>query len=115
MGADASAGPDSGGLASCAATVAARISGNHGHTLMIPMADITGTADKCYNSRGTATHDHWITVTAADFATLRSGQTVLKRSCNGGDHQYVLSCAATPPAAMNPACDDNSNEGAMKC
>jgi hypothetical protein len=98
-----------------AAMISAKISGNHGHVLSVPAADITAGTMKCYNARGTATHDHWITVLPADFAMLKAGMTVTKRSCNGGDHQYVLSCAATVPNAVDPGCTAASNEGATMC
>jgi hypothetical protein len=104
-----------GGANSCAAAVMAKISGNHGHILMIPVADITAGTMKCYNARGGATHDHWVTVAPADFAMLRAGMTVTKRSCNGGDHQYVLSCAANSPAAVDPGCTAASTEGMTMC
>jgi len=61
-----------------------------------------------YNARGAANHDHFIQITAADFAMLQSGQVVRKFSCNGGDHQFILSCG-TPPAGVAPVCGGNAN------
>ena len=52
------------------------ISGNHGHVLTIPMADLTSTSPKTYSIMGSATHDHSVTLNAADFALLRSGGSV---------------------------------------
>jgi hypothetical protein len=100
----------------CTATANAMISGNHGHVLMLTVADIMAGTQKCYDVRGTATHSHYITVTAADFATLRTGGVVKKYSCNGGDHQYVLSCVAGAPAAVAPPeCTATSTEGGTMC
>jgi hypothetical protein len=99
----------------CATMISAKISANHGHTFTIPAADIVAGAQKCYNTRGTSSHDHWVTITSDDFAMLKAGMTVTKRSCNGGDHQYVLSCAATFPAAVDPGCAANSTEGQTMC
>jgi len=81
---------------------------------MIAVADIMAGVDKCFTTTGNAGHTHKVTVTAADFGMLKAGTTVLKRSCNGGDHQYVLSCAATSPDAVDPGCTANSTEG-MAC
>jgi hypothetical protein len=83
---------------------------------MIPMADIIAGTQRCYNAEGTAGHAHYITLTAADFTTLRNGGNVTKFSCNGGDHQYVLSCAAGAPAPVAPTqCTATSNEGGTAC
>jgi hypothetical protein len=96
--------------------VTAAISANHGHALSIPMADITAGAQKCYSAQGTADHAHYVTVTAADFAMLAGGGTVIKFSCNGGDHQYVLSCAANPPQPGTPSeCTATSMQGGTAC
>jgi hypothetical protein len=70
------------------------------------MADIMAGAEKIYNARGTATHDHFVQVTSADFTALKSGGTVIKRSCNGGDHEYVLTCATPTRQPTAPTCSD---------
>ena len=51
-------------------------SGNHGHALEIPIADLDSLTDKSYSTQGTATHDHSFTVTAANLARLKAGQTI---------------------------------------
>ena len=94
----------------------AAISGNHGHSLVIPMADILAGAQKCYDAAGTAGHPHYIIMMPADFAMLASGGSVTKFSCNGGDHQYVLSCAANPPTPGTPSeCTATSMQGGTAC
>jgi hypothetical protein len=95
--------------------ISAMISGNHGHTLNIPLADITAGTQKCYDASGTAGHAHYITLTAADFTTLRSGGSVTKYSCNGGDHQYTLSCGTPPAAVTPPECTATSTVGGTAC
>jgi hypothetical protein len=52
------------------------ISNNHGHALAIPVADLDATTDMTYSIAGTAGHDHTITLTAAQLATLKGGGTV---------------------------------------
>lgn len=39
-------------------------------------------------------HCHQISLSSADLAILKGGGTVKKITCNGGDHEFVLSCAA---------------------
>ena len=81
------------------------------------MADITAGTQKCYNAAGSAGHPHYVIMTTADFAMLASGGTVTKFSCNGGDHQYVLSCAANPtmPVFPVPTCTESSTQGGTAC
>jgi hypothetical protein len=101
-GKDAGSGGD--GASGCAAAITAIISMNHGHALSIPAADVTAGVDKIYNARGTSAHDHFVQVTSADFAMLKSGGTVIKKSCNGGDHEYALSCGTPTRQPGAPTC-----------
>ena len=41
------------------------IGANHGHVMMVSMADVNAAANKTYNIMGTALHDHTVMVTAA--------------------------------------------------
>jgi hypothetical protein len=98
-----------------AAEITADISDNHGHELIIPMLDIMTGTTKSYNAQGDAGHDHWVELTAADFTALKAGMTVRKYSCNGGDHEYVLSCEVADAPAGAPTCNDECGEQAMLC
>lgn len=51
--------------------------GNHGHTLEIPAADLNSLTDKTYSVQGSATHDHPFTLTAANLARLKAGQAIV--------------------------------------
>lgn len=109
-GSDSGSGSDTdvttGGESVCKDTViVAAISGNHGHVLEVPMEDIEAGVETTYDASGEAGHCHAVTLTAEDFATLRAGGAVTKFSCNGGDHQYVLSCVAGAPEPVDPAAD----------
>jgi hypothetical protein len=97
----------SGGGSMCTKDITAQISMNHGHTLTLPIADVMAGVAKIYNARGTATHDHYVQVTAADFTLLKTGGTIKKVACNGGDHEFVLSCGTASEQAGNPNCDMN--------
>jgi hypothetical protein len=101
-------------MAGCTGAIMAAISGNDGHVLMVTAADITAGVAKCYNVMGAGDHPHYVTVTAANFTTLSGGGVVRLFSCNGGDHQYVLSCG-TVPAAVAPTCTAAGTEGATPC
>ena len=101
-----------GGGAACTAMITAAISANHGHSLEIPLADIEAGVDMTYSAQGTAMHCHEVTLTAADFATLKAGGSVTKHSCNGGDHEYVISCAPGAPQPGTPDCSQDPNFGA---
>jgi len=78
-----------GGDQSCGAT-GAEISGNHGHTLTIDEADLSSMTDKTYNIMGTASHDHTVTFTAAQLASLKAGQSVVVNSTTTNAHQHAV-------------------------
>lgn len=70
--------------------------GNHGHTLEIPAADLDSRIDKTYSVQGSATHDHPFIVTAANFARLKAGQAIVIATTGEGQghtHDVSGSCA----------------------
>ena len=78
----------------------AEISNNHGHLLSIPSTDLSSTTDKSYSIMGTATHDHTVTLTAAQLAALKAGQVVTVTSTvtdapvyGSHSHNLTISCA----------------------
>jgi hypothetical protein len=81
--------------ASCGAET---IANNHGHTLAIPVADLGATTEKVYSIAGTAGHDHTITLTAAQLATVKGGGTVTVTStvtdaAGFGSHSHDVTVA----------------------
>lgn len=97
-GDDSSAGADAASQRSCTMNgTAVNIVGNHGHVLMVSKADIAAAADKTYDITGTSPHAHSVTVTAANFATLASNQSVSLNSTSGGSpahtHSILVMCA----------------------
>jgi len=52
------------------------ITGNHGHQLTVPTADLTSATAVTYSIIGSATHDHSLTLSPVDLAQLNSGGTV---------------------------------------
>jgi hypothetical protein len=110
-GGPGSGGGGGGGGGLCKAAITAMISANHGHALEIPIEDIEAGVTKTYSAQGTAMHCHEVEITAEDFATLQAGGVVKKFSCNGTDHEYVLSCAPGAPGPVAPDCAATPNAG----
>jgi hypothetical protein len=67
----------------------------HPHSVTVPLADIVAGAEETYTFSDN-THDHDITLSSTDFATLRAGGTVMVTSTTGGmgnhSHTVTLSC-----------------------
>lgn len=61
------------------------------HHLVVPAADVVAGTDKTYSIKGTQTHDHTVTVTAADFANLAQGTTFTVTSTNTLSHTHTFS------------------------
>jgi hypothetical protein len=80
---------------------------NHGHVLVVPMEDVTSGATKTYSIKGTALHDHAVTLTFEHFATLAAGGTVSTVSSRTGTHSHpiTVTCAATVESADGGAAD----------
>jgi len=88
--------PPAGGTKDCLANgTASSIGSNHGHLLQVSVADINNGADKQYSIQGSSGHNHDITVTAANFTTLKSNQQIQVTSTSGDNHTHsvTISCA----------------------
>ncbi len=74
---------------------ATTITSNHGHSLSVSRADIDAGVAKTYSIQGTSGHDHNITLTAANFNTLKSAKTIQVESTSGGSHRHdvTVTCA----------------------
>jgi hypothetical protein len=91
-GADADVGADvDAGTAACAnGAQATAISRNHGHSLTVPKADVAAAAPKTYSIQGTASHDHQVSLAAADFASLKAGQSITVMSSLAFSHVHTV-------------------------
>ena len=69
---------------------ATKISANHGHVLTVPAADAAVAVTKTYGIQGTASPDHQITITSAQFASLAAGKTFDIASTNTFGHTHVV-------------------------
>ena len=66
------------------------ISGNHGHVLSVPAADVQAGVQKDYGIMGTATHSHTVTLTADMFAQLQHDQSIMVTSTTDSGHSHVV-------------------------
>jgi hypothetical protein len=78
---------------------------------LITPAEITAGTNVTVLSSTTAGHAHYVSVTAADFTALRAGKQVLKKSCAGADHEWLLTCASTGLLPGTPTCSDECGDG----
>lgn len=71
------------------------IGGNHGHSITVTKTDVEAGVEKTYSIQGTASHDHQVTVTATNFADLKSNNSVQVQSTSstGHTHSITVSCA----------------------
>jgi hypothetical protein len=58
------------------------------HIVAVPFADVTAGVDKMYDIKGMADHSHTITLTAANFATLKAGTQVIVTSTTTLAHMH---------------------------
>jgi hypothetical protein len=65
------------------------------HHLVVPAADIVARVSKTYSIQGTETHDHKVSLEAADFAKLAMDTEVLVTSTSnsGHSHTFLVVCA----------------------
>lgn len=76
----------------CSATA---ISGNHGHTLAIPTADLSSAVTMTYNIQGAADHNHQVSFTPAQLAQLKAGQAVTVTSTVALSHSHDVTETCT--------------------
>ena len=94
---DDDVGVDADGAASCtdfgAGATGSAISSNHGHALAVPAADVNAGVEKTYDIQGTSTHNHQVTITAAQFVSLQSGNSVsVVSTVDGHSHEVTVTC-----------------------
>lgn len=71
------------------------IGGNHGHNLVVSTGDVNAGVVKTYSIMGSGTHDHSLTISAANFNSLKTNQSITVTSSNDDGHSHVVtvSCA----------------------
>ena len=77
----------------CGTQLKTLITANHEHVFNVTLAEVMAAAPKTYSTKGGSPHEHWVALTAADFAKLQAGGTVRKVSCNDGhEHEFIVNC-----------------------
>ncbi|KQU78115.1 MULTISPECIES: hypothetical protein [unclassified Rhizobacter] len=79
---------------SCGASNAA-ITGNHGHVLTIPTADLDSATAMTYDIHGAASHSHSVSFTPAQLQALKAGQIVVVTSTTDSQHSHVVTPGCT--------------------
>ena len=88
--------PPSPGDKDCLANgTSSSIGSNHGHKLDVTKDDVSNSVEKTYSIQDGASHDHSVTITAADFNSLKSNNSiqVVSTSDSGHTHNITVSCA----------------------
>lgn len=102
-------GSSGSGGGSCTSDITAEISCPHDHMMIVTAADIAAGVMKTYDIKGTATHSHSVTLTPADFATLKSGGTVFKFvQSSVQDHCVTISCGTPGDPMTSGQCDQGN-------
>ena len=83
-------GSTGGGDGNCTDDIDVAITSNHGHSFTVLNADFDSGQSKTYSIRGTADHDHSLTLTAQDFTDLKAGKKITKESTNSGGHSHPM-------------------------
>ena len=80
---------------SCGASGTA-ISLNHGHALVIPLMDLDSMVAISYSSRGSADHDHTVTLEVVQLRQLKGGASVTVEASVQSAHTHVVTLACVP-------------------
>src|SRR5688500_11910666 len=87
-------GDDGGGSADAPVvewtTARAVIVGNHGHVIVVAIADVNAGVDKTYDITGTGGHLNSVTITGAQFAQIKGDQTLMVMSTSGAAHTHAV-------------------------
>lgn len=75
----------------------AQVTVNHGHHLDVPFEDLDSTTDRTYDLAGAPDHMHTVSLSAAQLALLKAGQSVTVTSSvasagPGHTHAVTVSC-----------------------
>jgi hypothetical protein len=68
---------------------------NHGHVLVISVADIAAGVERTYDIMGTSLHTHSVTITSEQFAMLQTNRsiTAMTTVTSSHSHSVVVLCA----------------------
>lgn len=63
---------------------------NHGHEMVVPLADVMAGVEVVYDIQGASTHPHTVTLTADDFMMLQQGVAVVVISSTDSMHSHEV-------------------------
>lgn len=66
-------------------------SANHGHTLSLSAADLDSTVARTFSVQGSAPHSHQVTLSPAQLAALKAGQSVVLTTTVAELHSHDMS------------------------
>jgi hypothetical protein len=91
--------PDAGGtpdaFAGTCATHMVIIGSNHGHRMTIAAADLESTSPVSYDITGTSNHPHTVTISPAQFATLKETGFLMVNSTTDDGHPHAVHIVCT--------------------
>ena len=67
------------------------IGSNHGHSLTVSKTDVENGVEKTYNILGSASHSHDVTISAANFSSLKNASSIQVSSTSGSGHTHSVS------------------------
>jgi hypothetical protein len=74
----------------CSNGVQTSVSLDPRHQLVVPREDVLAGVEKTYHIQGSADHDHEVTLTADDFASLASGNEIQDKSTVTLLHRHTV-------------------------
>ena len=67
------------------------IGSNHGHSITVSKTDVENGVEKTYAILGSASHSHDVTITAANFSSLKNATSIQVSSTSGSGHTHSVS------------------------
>jgi hypothetical protein len=67
------------------------IGSNHGHSITVSKTDVENGVEKTYAILGGASHNHDVVITAANFSSLKSNNSIQVTSASGDGHTHSVS------------------------
>jgi hypothetical protein len=92
---DAGGGSDAGPFAGTCETTSVQIGSNHSHIMVIQPGDLDSTSSKDYDITGSSDHPHTVTITAAQFRTLKETGALMVTSTNDDGHTHSIRVRCT--------------------
>ncbi len=68
---------------------------NHGHELVVAPVDLDSVVDLTYSIRGSADHDHTVTLSVSQLRQLKAGESVTTMASVSAAHSHVVTSTCT--------------------